>query len=204
MVKSYNSYIIDKLWIGSDIKSNPKDSDGRMQFQKYLFDHGLDRTRFETILKGSAPQRPFIALQGQAYKGVIRGFKSDELGHATIAVLEADIGEFLFMEAPREAIFVHGHWMGKADLKYLLAQGDEVTFEIHRLHNKEEQISHDMPRCSLGKFMFKYFLMLWSKLLIFRFQLVAVTGFLRRIFLRHKGQLKPIMLIDKKKRKSKS
>ena len=123
MAKPYNSYILDKLWIGSDVKNNPQDSDGRMQLQKFLFDHGLDKSSMEQLLKGTCPKRSFISLEGQMYRGKIKGLKSDDEGRATTVVIEADIGEMLFIEASRENIFVYGHWMGKADLRYLFDQG---------------------------------------------------------------------------------
>ena len=123
MVKNYNSYIIDKLWIGSDVKNNPQNTDGRMQLQKFLFDHGLDKPSLEQFLKGVFPARPFIPLEGQMYKGKIKGLKSDDEGNAITAVIEANVGELLFMEAPRERIFAYGHYMGKADLRYLLVEG---------------------------------------------------------------------------------
>lgn len=123
MVKPYNSFLLDKLWIGQDIKTNPNDTEGRMRFQKHLFDHGIDKEGFEQLLKGSLPDRPFIPLKGQIYKGKVKGLKSDSDGFATTAVIEADIGELLFLEAPRESIFIYGHWMGKADLAYILDEG---------------------------------------------------------------------------------
>ena len=52
--------------------------------------------------------------------------------------------------------------------------------------------------------MLKYFLMLSSKIETCRFHLVVVNGFLRRIRVRKKGQVKPATLILKKKRKSKN
>lgn len=149
MVKSYNSYIIDKLWIGSDVKNNPQNSDGRMQLQKFLFDHGLDKTGLEQFLKGVFPVRPFIPLEGQVYKGKIKGLKSDDEGNAITAVIEANVGELLFMEAPRERIFAYGHYMGKADLRYLLVEDQEVCFEIHPVFAKEEHMCQDVAQTSL-------------------------------------------------------
>ena len=123
MVKSYNSFLLDRLWIGTDLKSNPSDNDGRMQMQKYLFDHGLERSSFENMLRGMNTTRPFIPLQGQMYKGTIKGLKPDDEGPATTLVIEADVGELLFLEVPRENVFVYGHWMGKADLSYIFEKG---------------------------------------------------------------------------------
>ena len=126
MVKSYNSFLLDRLWIGTDLKSNPSDNDGRMQMQKYLFDHGLERSSFENMLRGMNTTRPFIPLQGQMYKGTIKGLKPDDEGPATTLVIEADVGELLFLEVPRENVFVYGHWMGKADLSYIFEKGKKV------------------------------------------------------------------------------
>jgi len=148
MAKPYNSYILDKLWIGSDVKNNPQDSDGRMQLQKFLFDHGMDKSSMEQLLKGTCPKRSFISLEGQMYRGKIKGLKSDDEGRATTVVIEADIGEMLFIEASRENIFVYGHWMGKADLRYLFDQ-EEVCFEIHRVFAKEDHLAKDVPQASL-------------------------------------------------------
>ena len=112
------------------MKNNPTDQDGKMQMQKFLFDHGLERQGMENILRGQNPSRPFIPLEGQPYKGVIKGLKSDEeSGQAVTAIIEADVGELLFLDAPRENIFVHGHWMGKADLRYLFENGKNFILE---------------------------------------------------------------------------
>ena len=147
MVKPYNSYCLDKLWIGTDIKNNPNDQDGKMLLQKYLFDHGLDKPAFENLLKGLCPSRPFIPLEGQTYKGRIKGFKGQTL--AEKIVVEANIGEVLFFEASREDVFVYGHWMGKADLRYIFDEDDEVCFEIHPVYAKNEHQNFDGPQASV-------------------------------------------------------
>ena len=36
--------------------------------------------------------------------------------------------ELFLLEAPRKNIYVHGHWMGKADLRYIFEDG---KFEFH-------------------------------------------------------------------------
>ena len=147
MVKDYNSYILDKLWIGTDIKNNPTDQDAKMQLNKYLFDHGLEMSSFQNLMKGQAPSRPFIPLQGQVYKGQIKGFKGQSL--AEKIVVEANVGEILFFEASREDVYVYGHWMGKADLKYVFDENDEVSFEIHPVYAKIEHQNLDAPQASL-------------------------------------------------------
>ena len=42
---------------------------------------------------------------------------------ANVMTVEADIGNLFLLEAPRDRIYVHGHWMGKADLKYVFEDG---------------------------------------------------------------------------------
>jgi hypothetical protein len=39
-----------------------------------------------------------------------------------------DVGEPLLVEAGRQGLFVFGHHMGKADLRYLLADGKSFFF----------------------------------------------------------------------------
>jgi hypothetical protein len=147
-----------------------------MQLHKYLFDHSLDKVAFESLLRGQQPQRHFVPLEGQMYKGVVKGLKADTPdGPATRAVIEADVGEILFFEAFREDIFIFGHWMGKADLRYVLDKGiqcslftfvsccacafvyilicvhfsEEVCFEIHPVYAKDHHQHHNVPRASL-------------------------------------------------------
>ena len=43
-VKSYNSYLVEKLWVGSPDVSRPEDG---VYLRKYLFDHGLDELSFQ-------------------------------------------------------------------------------------------------------------------------------------------------------------
>merc|ERR1712111_283502 len=109
---------------------------------------GLERTSFENMLRGMNTTRPFIPLQGQMYKGTIKGLKPDDEGPATTLVIEADVGELLFLEVPRENVFVYGHWMGKADLSYIFDK-DEVCFEVHQVFGKEEQAGLEVPKASL-------------------------------------------------------
>lgn len=149
-VKPYNSYCADKLWIGQDVKSHGYDQEGQMALQKYLFDHGLDRPAFDGLIRGIFPTRPFIPLGGQKFRGRIKGLKSDlPDGSSNKVVIEADVGDLLFVEADRTNVYVFGHWMGKADLQYVLDH-DEVHFEFHPVFEKSDQESvHDLPKASL-------------------------------------------------------
>ena len=58
-------------------------------------------------------------------KGKVKQLKSENEkdGSTNYLVVEADVGDILFLEAYRESIYIHGHWMGKADLNYVLEEG---------------------------------------------------------------------------------
>ncbi len=124
MVKPYNSYCIDKLWIGPDLRNNADDQEGKMQFQKYLYDHGLERSAFVDLQQGQFPPRAFLPLEGQIYKGQVKRLKlvSDD-DPVTSVEIESDVGDLLCLEASREDIYVFGHCMAKADLRYVLDNG---------------------------------------------------------------------------------
>ena len=78
-VKPYNSYLVEKIWVGSVDGSRPEDP---AYLRKYLFDHGLDDLGFQYILRGKFPIRPFISMPGQTFRGRIRGVRDSEDGAA--------------------------------------------------------------------------------------------------------------------------
>jgi hypothetical protein len=81
------------------------------------------------LLRGKFPSRPFIPLTGQTFRGRLRGLSNDVDGSAVKMTIEAiDVGEPLLVEAGRQDLFVFGHHMGKADLRYLLADGKSFFF----------------------------------------------------------------------------
>ena len=94
-------------------------------FQKYLFDHGLDVPSFNSLIRGQYQTRYFLPSGGQILKGKVKQLKSENEkdGSTNYLVVEADVGDILFLEAYRESIYIHGHWMGKADLNYVLEEG---------------------------------------------------------------------------------
>ena len=120
-VKPYNSFLVEKLWVGSSDLSRAEDG---VYFRKYLFDRGLDDHSFRYLLRGKFPTRPFIPLPGQTFRGRICGLTNEADGSAAKVTIEAvDVGEPLLVEASRQDFYVFGHQMGKADLRYLLADG---------------------------------------------------------------------------------
>ena len=64
-VKPYNSYCVDKLWIGDKepMKDVPTQEE-QLNFKKYLYDHGLDAGGFDSLARGQRIIRPFIPLKG--------------------------------------------------------------------------------------------------------------------------------------------
>lgn len=146
-VKNYNSFLVEKLWIGS---SNINRHEEGVYFRKYLFDHGIDELAFRYLVKGKFPNRPFIPLPSQAYRGKIRGFSDDSFGNAITTTIEAiNLGEPLLIEASREDVYVFGHSMSKADLRYILSD-DEITFEIQPVFDQnDDQSPGSMPKANL-------------------------------------------------------
>ena len=101
-------------------------------FQKYLFDHGLDVPSFNSLIRGQYQNRHFLPSGGQILRGKVKQLKSDNVkdGSMNYLVVEADVGDTLFIEAYRESIYIHGHWMGKADLDYVLEVGMHQNFLV--------------------------------------------------------------------------
>ena len=102
--------------------------------QKYLFDHGLDPLSFNALTRGQFPSRNFLPLGGQVLKGKVKCLKSDgnAKDHSSNRfVIEADVGDQLFIDASRGSVYIHGHWMGKADLSYVLEVGkDSILYTL--------------------------------------------------------------------------
>ena len=127
-VKTYNSYCVEKLWVGprgrriEELAGRPEEVQA---FQKYLIDHGLDVPSFNSLVRGHYQTRHFLPSGGQILKGRVKQLKSDNVNDGSInyLVAEAEVGDTLFIEAYRESIYIHGHWMGKADLNYVLEVG---------------------------------------------------------------------------------
>ena len=118
---------MERLWIGpKDAKIEHLDEGGQHEFRRYLRDHGLDLLALENLCQGVFPSRNFIPLPGQVFKGRVKKLISSNVanGAANTLTIEADIGQLLLIEASRENVYVHGHWMGKADLRYVFENGE--------------------------------------------------------------------------------
>ena len=122
---------MESLWIGpKDTKIEDLDEAGQQEFKKYLYDHGLDQLALANLARGTFPTRNFIPFPGQIYQGRVKKLSSVDVTteEANWMTIEADIGQLFLLEAPRNNIYVHGHWMGKADLRYIFEDG---KFEFH-------------------------------------------------------------------------
>ena len=129
-VKTYNSYCVEKLWVGTRGKRPEEfDLDEVQALKKYLFDHGLDVPAFHALTRGQCASRPFLPLGGEVLRGKVKALKSDgsvKDGSSNRLIIEADVGDLLFIEATRQSVYIHGHWMGKADLRYVLETGNKT------------------------------------------------------------------------------
>ena len=114
----------------------PQQSD---YMRAYLAHHGLDDTTFTQLAHGKFPMRRFIPLPGQPLRGKVKKVKrSQGSDDADIAVIEAHIGlqEPLVVEAPRSRFSVYGHWMTKADLRYLIDNGKLYHGKLEVIENE--------------------------------------------------------------------
>ncbi len=136
-MKPYNSFCVESLVAGSE--SPPSDPQQQYSMDTFLHSHGLDAIAFQKLAKGLFVQRPYIPLPSQIYRGRVSELKTKKSGEsgkeeylADEIVIEADLGAVgdapIKVVAARENIFVYGHWMGKADLAYILQEGKEVGF----------------------------------------------------------------------------
>ena len=93
-----------------------------------MFDHGLDVPAFHALSRGQYASRPFLPMGGEVLRGKVKALKSDgsvKDGSSNRLIIEADVGDLLFIEATRQSVYIHGHWMGKADLRYVLETGNK-------------------------------------------------------------------------------
>lgn len=120
-LKPYNSFLIDQLCIGI-ISTNASMGKQKDSFKEYLHSHGMDQKTFDQIVQGQFTSRPFLPLARPSFKGRVSRLRSkDETSGCDEIEVEADLGdgESLKVIVGREAIFIYGHWMAKADLAYV-------------------------------------------------------------------------------------
>jgi len=156
-VKTYNSFCVEKLWVGNRGRRIEEFGPDEVQaLQKYLFDHGLDVPSFNSLIRSQYQSRYFLPLGGQILRGKVKRLMYDSNAKECSVnriTIEADVGDLLFIEATRESVYIHGHWMGKADLSYVLEVGDLVRFEFHPVFEKNHRDLAggvpDLPQASL-------------------------------------------------------
>lgn len=130
-VKPYNSFCVDTLTIGFSSSWSANESEMSLEqrsvMKSFLTHHGLDFPKFEQLIKGVFSPRVHIPFPSQVYRGRILSLKSSpgqDPDLADVIEIEADLGMGVFViEALRDVCFIFGHWMGKADLRYVLERG---------------------------------------------------------------------------------
>jgi hypothetical protein len=144
-VKPYNSFCVDSLFVGFEESSSISGIAPEQEeyMRAYLGHHGLDNATFTQLSRGKYPTRKFVPLPGQAYKGRIVELKqsSATASGADVALVEAHVGlaEPMIVQLERNRFSVYGHWMTKADLRHIVANG--------MWHSKMDNLA-----CSIGRF----------------------------------------------------
>lgn len=118
-VKPYNAFIVDCLYVGFKETITDEDEANERTDHFYLAARGLDIVLLKQIAAGSFGPRPFLPLRSPCFQGRVRNVSSEKL------LLEVDLGldDWQEMSVNRTRVFVFGHWMGKADLRYIFHNG---------------------------------------------------------------------------------
>ena len=143
-MKPYNNFCVDNLHVGV-YRAPSAPSTGltsftveeKFQMKTFLQLHGLDFAAFDALVQGRFPRRPFIPLTSQVLKGKVVAVRTEAGGSSSVKIKCSSLLDAL--DAPSERVFVFGHWMGKADLRYVLEEGG--TFKIiDRDHRRQKPI----------------------------------------------------------------
>ena len=121
-LKAYNSYCVDTVWLGEEEPG----------LSRWLEDRNISLAGFESLLRGQSQPRLHLPLVGQQeYSGQVEvgDLLQDQTGAVTQIKIRSESGSVVV--ADRKCLFVFGHWMGRADLAYIMMSGE---FDIkHRI-----------------------------------------------------------------------
>eukprot|EP00095_Tigriopus_kingsejongensis_P007798 maker-scaffold370_size193435-snap-gene-0.43 protein:Tk07798 transcript:maker-scaffold370_size193435-snap-gene-0.43-mRNA-1 annotation:"unknown" len=148
-VKPYNSFCVESLSIGSKSQGDLEDQDA---LEKFLRKHLMDYSYFTSVVRGRTSPRPFIPFPAQMFGAKIQSLHASVPSQGVISfVAEVEVGEAspMQVEVHREDFYVYGHWMGRADLKYLIDK-ESVCLEFCPALPSHVDNSSTMPRASLA------------------------------------------------------
>jgi len=129
-LKAYNSYCVEKLWLGftkGNNKEGSLDQTQRTVMKQVLDDKGISGSGFDQLVKGQYQPRTFIPLASQEVAGQIVSLHEDQSGVAASVTIRSSCGTVV--TADRSSIYVFGQWMGRADLAYCM-QNEHVMYTV--------------------------------------------------------------------------
>jgi len=144
-VKPYNSFCVDKLFVGPEPTQGASSADlpstEQPALASYLQYHALDYQVLSELGRGRYQARPHIPLASQTYRGKVKEVKSSSgcKTGADVLLIEADGLEEgpegqqegkVVLEADRSMVYVYGNWMGRADLNYVLKDGKDKKLRL--------------------------------------------------------------------------
>lgn len=151
-VKPYNSFCVDALWMGFKAPNPDKDQHAVEQehFANYLMEQLMDFSFFTSVARGRTVPRPYLPFPAQTFRGKIQKLNNVAGQGITSVEVDVDVGDDapLKVEILREDFYIYGHWLGKADLGYLLDK-EEVSLEYSPALLHHNDVS-SLPRASLG------------------------------------------------------
>jgi len=129
-LKPYNSYCVEKLWLGftkGNNKEGSLDQTQRTVMRQVLDRKGITGPGFDQLMKGQYQPRLFLPLASQEVAGQIVSLQEDNTGVATSVTIRSTCGSVV--TADRTSIYVFGQWMGRADLAYCM-QNEHVLYTM--------------------------------------------------------------------------
>ncbi|TRY75384.1 hypothetical protein TCAL_06343 [Tigriopus californicus] len=152
-VKRYNSFCVDALWIGfkAPNPNNEQHAEEQEQFATYLKESLMDFSFFTSVARGRTVPRPYLPFPAQTFGGKIQKLNNLPGQGITSVEVDVNVGDYspLKVEIWREDFYIYGHWLGKADLGYILEREEHVSLEYSPalLHHNDNS---SLPRASLG------------------------------------------------------
>ena len=155
-LKPYNSYCVEKLWLGftkGNNKEGSLDVAQRTVMRQVLDSKGMTGPGFDQLVNGQYQPRLFLPIASQEVAGQIVSLQEDSTGVATRYIVV--VVSYLYLiyctllsvtirsscgsvvTADRASIYVFGQWMGRADLAYCMHNGkhSQLSPEIEIFSN---------------------------------------------------------------------
>eukprot|EP00092_Neocalanus_flemingeri_P024580 GFUD01026659.1.p1 GENE.GFUD01026659.1~~GFUD01026659.1.p1 ORF type:complete len:1744 (+),score=379.20 GFUD01026659.1:118-5349(+) len=129
-LKPYNSYCVEKLWLGftkGNNKEGSLDQTQRAAMKQVLDGKAVTGPGFDQLVKGQYQPRIFLPLARQEVAGQIVSLQEDQSGVAASLTIRSSCGAVV--TADRSSLYVFGQWMGRADLAYCM-RNEHVLYSL--------------------------------------------------------------------------